>query len=84
MKGLLNGFQIVINGIESIFNGIKLGIQFLVNLVISIIKLLEILKTTITTELTLIATLPPWLIATATLGIGVAILYQILGRNVGK
>lgn len=84
MKGIYEGLQNLWNGIISIVNGVILAIQFLINLVKSLFEMIKLIGTTLTNTLTLILTLPPWLIAFATASIGVAVLYIIVGRETGK
>ena len=84
MTGIFSGIQAIINNFQTIIQGIKLAIQFLINMVNSLISLLELIGTTIANTTTIIATLPPWLLAYATCGIGVAVLYLMIGRNTGK
>ena len=84
MAGIFSGIQTIINNFQTIIQGIKLAIQFLINMVNSLISLLELIGTTIANTTMIIATLPPWLLAYATCGIGVAVLYLMVGRNTGK
>lgn len=84
MNGIITGIQTLWNGILTIVNGIVMGIQFLINMIKSLFEMIKILVTTVTNTTTLIGTLPPWLIAFATLTLGIAVLYMILGRDTGK
>ena len=84
MKGLFRGIQTLISNIKSIIYAIKIGITFILNLIESLFKLIQLLITTIANTTTLIATLPSWLIAFATCTLAIAVLYVILGRESGK
>lgn len=84
MTGIFNGIQSVISAIQSIVNGIVIGIKFLINLVKSVGQLIQLLITTVANVSNLTLTLPSWLIAFATATLGVAILYMVLGRETGK
>lgn len=84
MTGIFTGIQNLIANIQTIIQGVKLAIQFLINLVTSLISLLELIGITLNNVTTFILTLPPFLIAYTTAGIGIAILYLMLGRNTGK
>lgn len=84
MTGIYNGIQTVINAIQTIVNGIKIGIEFIVNIVKSLFELIKLVGNIIGNTTVLIATLPPWLIAFATCGLSVAVLYLIVGRETGK
>lgn len=81
---MIEGLQNLWSGILTIIEGIKMGIEFLINLVVSMFELIKLLITTMGNTTTLIATLPPWLIAFATCSLGVAVLYLIVGRETGK
>lgn len=84
MKGIFNGIQSLISSIETVINAVKIGVQFLINLVKSMFQLVQLIITTVTNVMTLTATLPQWLIAFATCTLGVAVLYIIIGRDTGK
>lgn len=84
MTGIFKGIQTLITNIATLLNGVKLAIEFLINLVKSMFELVKLLITTVGNTTVLIGTLPSWLIAFATATIGVAVLYMILGRETGK
>ena len=84
MTGIFKGLQSIVSTIQSVFNGIWIGIKFLINLVKSIGQLIQLLITTLGNVTNLTLTLPSWLIAFATATIGVAVLYMVLGRQTGK
>lgn len=84
MTGLFKGIQNMISTIQSVVDGIVIGIKFLINLVKSIGQLIQLLITTLANTTNIILTLPSWLIAFATATLGVAILYMVLGRQTGK
>lgn len=84
MAGIVNGIQNLWNGILTIVNAIKMFIQFGINLIKSLIQLIELLATTVSNTFTLITTLPPWLIAVATATLSIAVLYIVVGRESGK
>lgn len=84
MTGIFKGIQGMISTIQSIVDGIVIGIKFLINLVKSIGQLIQLLITTVANTSNIILTLPSWLIAFATATLGVAILYMVLGRQTGK
>lgn len=84
MTGIFKGIQSMISTIQSIVDGIVIGIKFLINLVRSIGQLIQLLITTLANTSNIILTLPSWLIAFATATLGVAILYMVLGRQTGK
>lgn len=84
MTGIFNGIQKIVGSIQTIIEGVKIGIQFLISLVKSLFELIKLLTTTIGNITTLTFTLPSWLIAVATATIGVSVLYIILGRDTGK
>ena len=77
MSGIFSGIQALI---DSIFGPIK----FLLSIIQWTNKLLSILVGVITNVITLIATLPDWLVAYASLGIAVMVIYLLLGRSTGK
>lgn len=81
---MLDGLKAVYAGLLTIIEGIKMGIEFLINLVTSTLELLKLLATTVINTNTLIITLPEWLIAVATCTLGISVLYLILGRESGK
>lgn len=81
---MIEGIQNLISGIETIIEGLKLGIEFMINLVLSMIEMLKLIFTTSQNTSILITTLPTWLIAIATASLGVSILYLIVGRDTGK
>lgn len=81
---MIEGIQNLWSGILTIIDGIKMGIEFIINLVVSMFELVKLVFTTWQNTNTLIATLPPWLIAFATCSLGVAVLYLIVGRETGK
>lgn len=84
MTGIINGIQEMIAFFASLWDFIKMIVGLVINLVKSLISLVEMLITTVANTTTLIATLPPWLIAFATATMTVAVLYIILGRENGK
>lgn len=84
MSGLFDGLQKIVNVIQTIVQGIKMGIEFLVNLCKMTTELLKLIITTIGNMTTLIATLPPWITAIATATLGISVIYVILGRETGK
>lgn len=84
MTGLFKGIQQVISVLQSILNGFKTGILFISGLAKSMLELVRLMSTTLLNTNTLIGTLPSYLVAFATLTIGVTILYIIIGRNTGK
>lgn len=84
MTGIINGIQEMIGFFASLWDFIKMIVGLVINLVKSLISLVEMLITTVANTTTLIATLPPWLIAFATATLTVAVLYIILGRENGK
>ena len=84
MTGIFNGIQKIVGSIQTIIEGVKIGIQFLISLVKSLFELIKLLTTTIGNITTLTFTLPSWLIAVATATIGISVLYIILGRDTGK
>lgn len=81
---MIEGLQNIWSGILTIINGIKIGIEFLVDIVVSMFELVKLVFTTWQNTNTLITTLPPWLIAFGTCSLGVAVLYLIVGRETGK
>ena len=77
MSGIFAGLQAIIDSI--------LGpLRFILSIIQWTNKLLSILVGVITNVVTLIATLPNWLIAYASLGIAVMVIYLLLGRSTGK
>lgn len=84
MSGIFEGLQKIVNVIQTIVQGIKMGIEFLVNLCKMTTELLKLIITTLGNMTTIIATLPPWITAIATATLGISIIYVILGRNTGK
>ena len=74
----------IFNGIQTLINGIMLGIRFIINLIKSSIDLIRLLATTLANATNIAITLPSWLIAFVTASIGIAILYMIIGRSAGK
>lgn len=84
MTGIFKGLQTMVSTIQSVVDGIVIGIKFLINLVKSIGQLIQLLITTLGNTSNIILTLPSWLIAFATATLGVAILYMVLGRQTGK
>lgn len=84
MKGIVSGIQNLFSIFISIWDTIKLVINFLINIIKGLFQMLEILKTTITNSMNFTLTLPSWLIAFASATIAVTILYTIIGRDTGK
>lgn len=84
MQGIFSGIQNLISGIKTIVNAIILAFEFLWNMIKSIKDLFVLIGTTLGNVLTIIATLPSWLIAFATASIGIAVLYLVVGRDTGK
>ena len=84
MTGIFKGIQTLISNIKSLIDGIKIGVNFIRNLLVSLLKLVQLVATTVANTMTLITTLPSWLIAFATCTVAVAVLYIILGRESGK
>lgn len=81
---MIDGIQALINAIQTIIDGIQMAFAFLINIVKSLFMLIELLINIVINTTTLIATLPPWLIAFATATLSVSVLYIILGRDTGK
>lgn len=84
MQGIFDGIQNLTTALQSIINGISIGISFLVGLVTDIFELVKLLATTIINTTTIITTLPSWLSAFGIASVGIAVLYMILGRDTGK
>lgn len=81
---MIEGIQTLLNGIQTIIDGIQMAFGFLINIVKSLFMLVELLINVVVNTTTLIATLPPWLIAFATATLSVSVLFIILGRDTGK
>lgn len=84
MSGIFDGIQKIINSINSVVNGIIIAVKFIVNLCKSVGQLLQLLITTLGNVSNLIMTLPSWLLAIATAGTAVVILYLVVGRRTGQ
>lgn len=84
MKGIMSGLQNLLSFFANIWDMLKMLFQFVQNMIKSLVSLLDLLITTVGNVVTIIATLPPWLIAFATATLGVSVLYIILGRETGK
>lgn len=78
------GIQAVVNAIKNLIEFIQMLFSFIANIFRSMILAFSMLLQMIPKVMTLIATLPDWLIAFATITIGVTIAYFIMGRNAGK
>lgn len=78
------GIQAVVNAIKNLIQFIKTILSFIANIFRSLILAFNMLLQMIPKVMQLIATLPDWLIAFATITIGVTIAYFIIGRTAGK
>lgn len=78
------GIQAVVDAISNLIEFIKILWMFIVNIISSLITALAYIATIIPKVLTLIATLPSWLIAFATITLGISVAYIIVGRQGGK
>lgn len=78
------GIQAVVNAIKNLIEFIQTILTFIANIFRSLILAFSMLLQMIPKVMTLIATLPDWLIAFATITIGVTIAYFIIGRATGK
>lgn len=78
------GIQAVIDAIVNIFDFFVMLFKFIGNTFKSMVLAFTMLLQMIPKVMTLIATLPSWLISFATITIGVTIAYFIIGRNAGK
>lgn len=78
------GIQAVVNAIKNLIEFIQTILTFIANIFRSLILAFSMLLQMIPKVMTLIATLPDWLITFATITIGVTIAYFIIGRATGK
>lgn len=78
------GIQAVVNAIKNLIEFIQTILTFIANIFRSMILAFNMLLQMIPKVMTLIATLPSWLITFATITIGVTVAYFIMGRQAGK
>lgn len=78
------GIQAVVDAIKNLIEFFQMLFQFIANIFKSMILAFNMLLQLIPKVMTLIATLPPWLISFALITIGVTIAYFIMGREAGK
>ena len=83
MTGIFNGLQGVISNINTIILGMKMFIDFGINLIKSLIDFCTLLLDTFDLLYGLVSTLPSWLTAFAFLTISISILFMVVGRNHG-
>ena len=83
MTGIFNGLQGVIANLNTIIVGVKMFIDFGINLIKSLIDFCTLLLDTIDLVYGLLATLPSWLSAFAFLSVSISILFLVVGRNHG-
>ena len=74
----------VFTGIQAIIDSILGPIKFILSIIQWTNKMLSIIAGAVINVVTLITTLPTWLVAYATIGISVMVIYLILGRETGK
>lgn len=79
-----SGIQAVVNAIKNLIEFIQTILTFIANIFRSMILAFNMLLQMIPKVMTLIATLPSWLITFATITIGVTVAYFIMGRQAGK
>lgn len=84
MTGIFKGLQQLISNFRTIIDFIKMFIQFGISLVKSIFDLFNLVLNLMSTITGIIATLPSWLIAFATLTIGICVIFLIVGREHGN
>lgn len=83
MTGIFRGLQELISNFRSIISFINAIWGFVINLIKSIGDLFTLLINMLSVVSGIILTLPSWLIAFASLTIGICILYLVVGRNHG-
>ena len=74
----------IFNGIQAIIDSILGPIRFILSIIQWTNKMLSIVVGVVTNVVSLIATLPSWLITYASIGIAVMVIYLLLGRSTGK
>ena len=74
----------IFNGIQAIIDSILGPIRFILSIIQWTNKMLSIVVGVVTNVVSLIATLPNWLITYASIGIAVMVIYLLLGRSTGK
>lgn len=84
MQGIFKGLQELISNFRSIIDFIKTAWTFFIHVIQSIGEFIGLLMNIFSIVYSIIATLPPWLIAFASLSVGVCILYLIVGREHGN
>lgn len=78
------GIQAVVDAIKNLIEFFQMLFQFIANIFRSLILAFNMLLQMIPKVMQLISTLPSWLIAFATVTIGVTIAYFIIGRTPGR
>ena len=74
----------IFNGIQAIIDSILGPIRFILSIIQWTNKMLSIVVGVVTNIVSLITTLPNWLITYASIGIAVMVIYLLLGRSTGK
>lgn len=83
MTGIFRGLQELISNFRSIISFITTIWGFVINLIKSLGDLFNLLINMLSVVSGIILTLPSWLIAFASLTIGICVLYLVVGRNHG-
>lgn len=83
MTGIFRGLQELISNFRSIISFIQTIWGFVVNIIKSLGDLFSLLINMLSVISGIILTLPSWLIAFATLTIGICILFLVVGRDHG-